>query len=110
MTIPIGADWSETQATVTGPVYSFPLLRAAVRLMEPVEDPMGESLHSYGPPDAFMLREVAIPNATRADYDNLMDQIVALIDTFAQPFLSPGVTTSTEKIFFQRPAQIVEGS
>lgn len=108
--IPEGSDWSETQVMMNSNVYSFPLLRAAVRLMDSVEDTTGESFHPYGPADGFMLREVAIPNATRADHDALMDQIVALIDEFAQPFLSPGATTSTEKNFFRRPTEIIEGS
>lgn len=108
--IPEGADWSETQVMMDGTGYSFPLLRAAVRITQPSEDPVGESLHPFGPPDSFMIREVVIPNSTGADLDLLMDQIVALIDNFAQPFLSPGATTQTTKGYFQAPAQLIEGS
>jgi hypothetical protein len=108
--IPEGADWSETQVMMNGTGYSFPLMRAAVRITQPSEDPIGESFYPFGPTGSFIITEVAIPNSTGTDLDLLMDQIVTLIDDFAQPFLSPGATTSTEKNFFRRPAEIIEGS
>ena len=110
MSLPEGTEWTETQVVMNSPSYSFPILRAAVRVETPSEESETTSLYPSGPPESFMLYEVALPGVSGAGRDELMDQIVTLIDDFVQPYLSPGSTTSTNKAYFQGPAQVVEGS
>jgi hypothetical protein len=110
MTIPIGTEWTETQVTMNGAFVSYPILRAAVRTAPVNDNPETASFYPYGPQDSFLLREVVIPGATGEDYENLMDQIVTLIDSFVQPFLDADANTSTAKRYFQGPTELIEGS
>jgi hypothetical protein len=110
VTLPIGTEWTETQVLMEGTQLSYPILWAAVRTGAPSEEGETPSLYPYGPPEAFVLKEVVIPNATGADYDALMDQIVGLIEAFVQPFLDTEASLVTNKRYFQGPEELTAGS